>query len=70
VERRHLQSEFLIDNPKYTSIVQIKADEKKDARRKANLEEAFVDIKNTVGRDPTLRYIAKPNINSKTLLEL
>lgn len=60
----------MIDHPKYTSVIQIKADDKKEARKKANLEEEFVDVKNTVGIDPTLRYIEKPKINSKTLLEL
>ncbi len=41
VEMKFIHSEYLIDNPKYTSINQKKEDEKKEARRKAGLVETF-----------------------------
>ena len=46
IEMPFIKSEFLVDNPKYTSIHQKKADEKKDARRKAGLEPTIIDVKN------------------------
>lgn len=63
-----IKSEFLIENPKYTSINQRKEEEKRNARRKAGLTDTNLDVKNTT-KDPTLQFIDKPVAYSKTLLD-
>ena len=63
-----IKSEFLIENPKLASINQRKELDKKEARRKAGLEEVNTHIK-TTDKDPSLKYAEAPKIPSKTLLE-
>jgi hypothetical protein len=63
-----LKSEFLVDNPKYTSINQRKEESLKEARVKAGLDIQPSDVKET-NKDPSLSYITKPTFATKTLLE-
>lgn len=48
--------------------MQRKEDSIKEARRKACLEEERGDIKNTT-KDPSLKYVSKSQLGTKTLLE-
>ena len=50
---KFIQSEYLVENPKYTSIHQKKDEERCTARKKAGLEPEHVEIKIT-SKDPTL----------------
>lgn len=61
-------SEFLIDNPKYTSINQRKEEERREARKKAGLDQIISDVKNT-SKDPSIAFKAQPAVGSKTLLD-
>jgi len=45
VEMQYIKSEFLIENPKFTSIKQRKEEEIKEARKKAGLLEHITDVK-------------------------
>lgn len=63
-----IKSEFLVDNPKFTSINQRKEEERKEARKKAGLDQIISDVKET-NKDPTLKYIQNPKLYSKTLLD-
>ena len=67
VSRPFILSEFFVDNPKHTSMQQIKAEIKREARRKANLKEEpdfSVDDK----LPPTLKYIETPKAKNKSHL--
>jgi hypothetical protein len=68
IEVPFIKSEFLVEKPKYTSILQRAEDDKKFVRKRAGLSEVHIDIKNT-NKDPTINYIPKPKAPSKTLLE-
>jgi len=74
VPQQFILSEYLVDNPLYffeniifrhTSIKQIKADEKTNARIKMGLEEKPTDIKD-VFHDPSTSYVENPQAKSKT----
>jgi hypothetical protein len=63
-----IKSEFLVDNPKYTSINQRKEDEKREIRKKAGLDLEITHVK-TTNKDPTVKYVQSPKVYSKTLLD-
>ena len=65
---KYKPSEFLIDHPHHTSIDQRIEENRRNARRKAGLIEEHVDIK-IRSKDPTTKFIEKPKIYSKTLLD-
>lgn len=64
----YIKSEFLVDKPKYTSINQRKEEEKRDARKKAGLEETITHVKDT-NKDPSIGFVENPKLYSKTLLD-
>ena len=63
-----IKSEFLVDKPKYNSINQRREDQVKDARVRMGLEKVNNDIKET-NKDPSLGFVEKPKVFSKTLLD-
>jgi hypothetical protein len=67
VEQKQVASEYFVDNPKYTSINQRKDEERRDARKKAGLEQIRSDVK--IAKEPSLSYQAHPAVGSKTLLD-
>ncbi len=64
----YIKSEYLIDQPKFTSINQKKEDERRDARRKAGLEPIHTEVKD-ITKDPTIKFVENPKTYSKTLLD-
>jgi len=69
VEMKQPASEFLIDNPKYTSLTQRKDEQVKEARKRLGLAEKESDVKVT-SKDPQMGYVKQPKAKSKTLLEM
>ena len=55
VDRTYIPSEFLKENPRFTSINQIKANDKIEARKKVNLTNSVHDQKDEVGA-PSLAW--------------
>ena len=67
LDRSYVKSEFLKENPRFTSINQIKANDKIEARRKVNLTDGVHEQKDEV-TSPGLSYIHNPKIINKTSL--
>ena len=61
VDRTYIKSEFLVEKPRYTSINQIKANDKVEARKKVNLTHQVHEQKDEVGA-PSLGYVHNPKI--------
>jgi len=58
-----------VDNPYYTSIIQRREEQVRDARRKDGLTEEPTDVKESHQKVPGLTYNYTPAAPSKTLLE-
>jgi len=68
VENKQYANEYQVEKPKNTSIKLIKAEEKRQARKKAGLTEEGLDTKN-VNYEPGLAFVDKPKVTSKKGLD-
>lgn len=64
----HIQSEFYVDQPHYTSINQRREDEIRAARQRENLLDHTTDVKETYDKAPGLGFVQSPAVPSKNLL--
>ena len=67
VDKKYIRSEFFNENPRFTSIKQIREHDAIEARKAVNLTNATHDQKDEVGA-PSLAFIKKPAISSKSML--
>ena len=65
--KTYIKSEFLIEKPTHTSINQIKANDKIQARKRVNLTDGVHDQKDEVGA-PSLNYIVNPKMKQMSEL--
>lgn len=68
VARPYVVSEFLIDNPKHTSVSQIKAELSQEARKKAGLN-LVPDFSVDEKPHPTLNFVENPSATCKKQLD-